>query len=129
MSYPAALRVALGLLLALAGALAHAGHETAYSDRNGSDWAVKNQLLNWIEGGTGVPVMRSELNPMIVLAALDSPPKRQDMLESKGAIAVIYPDIGEPFRSVFAKIIEGIEEQAKVRVTATRSDRTAIRPT
>ncbi|MFD2272094.1 ABC transporter substrate binding protein [Undibacterium arcticum] len=72
--------------------------------------------MNWIEGGTGVPVMRSELNPMIVLAALDSPPKRQDMLESKGAIAVIYPDIGEPFRSVFAKIIEGIEEQAKVRV-------------
>lgn len=28
-------------------------------------------------------------------------------------IAVIYPDIGEPYRSVFAKIIEGIEEQTR----------------
>jgi putative ABC transport system substrate-binding protein len=31
-------------------------------------------------------------------------------------IAVLYPDIGEPYRSVFAKIIEGVEEQAKSRV-------------
>lgn len=31
-------------------------------------------------------------------------------------VAVIYPDIGEPYRSVFAKIIEGIEEQAKTKV-------------
>jgi putative tryptophan/tyrosine transport system substrate-binding protein len=35
--------------------------------------------------------------------------------DAKG-IAVVYPDIGEPFRSVFLKIIEGIEEQAKGRV-------------
>lgn len=27
-------------------------------------------------------------------------------------IAVVYPDVGEPFRSVYAKIIEGIDEQA-----------------
>jgi putative ABC transport system substrate-binding protein len=32
------------------------------------------------------------------------------------AIAVIYPDLGEPFRSVFNKIIEGIDEQAGMRV-------------
>ena len=32
------------------------------------------------------------------------------------AIAVIYPDLGEPFRSVFNNIIEGIEEQADRRV-------------
>jgi len=31
-------------------------------------------------------------------------------------IAVLYPDIGEPYRSVFAKIIEGIEEQVRGRV-------------
>ena len=30
-----------------------------------------------------------------------------------GSIAVIYPDIGEPYRSVFAQIINGIEEKAK----------------
>lgn len=32
------------------------------------------------------------------------------------AMAIIYPDIGEPFRSVFAKIIEGIEDQTKTRI-------------
>lgn len=32
------------------------------------------------------------------------------------AIAVIYPDIGEPYRSVFAQIIDGIEARAKGRV-------------
>ncbi|KAF0202223.1 MAG: hypothetical protein FD173_2026 [Gallionellaceae bacterium] len=33
-----------------------------------------------------------------------------------GNIAVIYPDIGEPYRSVFAQIIDGIESKAKGRV-------------
>ncbi|MGE5451882.1 MAG: ABC transporter substrate-binding protein [Acidobacteriota bacterium] len=33
-------------------------------------------------------------------------------------IAVIYPEIGEPYRSVFTSIMDGIEEQAKGRVTA-----------
>jgi putative ABC transport system substrate-binding protein len=33
-------------------------------------------------------------------------------------IAVIYPDIGEPYRSVFTKIIEGIEAKAKARVNS-----------
>lgn len=33
-----------------------------------------------------------------------------------GGIAVIYPDIGEPYRSVFAQIIGGIEEKARGRV-------------
>lgn len=31
-------------------------------------------------------------------------------------IAAIYPDIGEPYRSVFARIIDGIEEQTRSRV-------------
>lgn len=32
-------------------------------------------------------------------------------------IAVIYPDIGEPYRSVFEQIIAGIDDRAKTRVT------------
>lgn len=39
-------------------------------------------------------------------------------LQAGRGIAVLYPDIGEPYRSVFAKIIEGIEEQTKGRVTS-----------
>ena len=38
--------------------------------------------------------------------------------EPARSIAVIYPDIGEPFRGVFAKIIEGIEDQAHGRVAS-----------
>ncbi|MFA6016057.1 MAG: ABC transporter substrate binding protein [Gallionellaceae bacterium] len=33
-----------------------------------------------------------------------------------GTIAVIYPDIGEPYRSVFAQIIDGIESKAKGKI-------------
>lgn len=38
--------------------------------------------------------------------------------ESARGIAVLYPDIGEPFRSVFSTIINGIEDQAKGRVSS-----------
>lgn len=33
-------------------------------------------------------------------------------------LAVVYPDIGEPFRSVFSAIIEGVEDRAKGRVAS-----------
>jgi len=34
-----------------------------------------------------------------------------------GHISVIYPDIGEPYRSVFSQIINGIEDRARGRVS------------
>jgi len=36
--------------------------------------------------------------------------------ETARLVAVIYPDIGEPYRAVFSRIIEGIEEQTRQRV-------------
>lgn len=33
-------------------------------------------------------------------------------------IAVLYPDIGEPYRSIFAKIIEGIEDKTRHKVVS-----------
>src|SRR5450759_2601909 len=36
--------------------------------------------------------------------------------EGEVTIAVIYPDIGEPYREIFAKIIEGIEDKVGSRV-------------
>lgn len=41
---------------------------------------------------------------------------QQAALRSNSAIAVLYSDIGEPYRSVFMQIIAGIEEQAKAQV-------------
>lgn len=38
--------------------------------------------------------------------------------DTVGPIAVLYPDIGEPYRSVFSKIIEGIEENARTPVAS-----------
>lgn len=35
---------------------------------------------------------------------------------ARSSLAVIYPDIGEPYRSVFATIIDGIEDRAHGRV-------------
>lgn len=46
-----------------------------------------------------------------------SPPQRIQAFGDPGAIAVIYPDIGEPYRSVFIKIIDGIEESVRARIT------------
>jgi putative ABC transport system substrate-binding protein len=44
----------------------------------------------------------------------------------EGTIAVIYPDIGEPYRQIFAKIIEGIESEvgAKIGNYPVRADTT-----
>ena len=44
-------------------------------------------------------------------------------------IAVLYPDIGEPYRSVFAAIIGGIEDQANGRVASFAVGATPVRKT
>lgn len=43
---------------------------------------------------------------------------RSATIAGSKSIAVLYPDIGEPYRSVFARIIEGIEERAKSPITS-----------
>ncbi|HEY0845127.1 MAG TPA: ABC transporter substrate binding protein [Noviherbaspirillum sp.] len=47
---------------------------------------------------------------MISLAELGPDLAKRTESQVAGAVAVIYPDIGEPYRSVFAKIIEGVED-------------------
>ena len=48
----------------------------------------------------------------------DPQPRRVGSMQAdvEGAIAVVYPDIGEPYRSVFTKIIEGIEQTTRAKV-------------
>jgi putative ABC transport system substrate-binding protein len=56
--------------------------------------------------------------PSITLAELDVQLKRVEVQTANGKggnIAVIYPNVSEPYRSIFTKIIEGIEEKAKVK--------------
>ncbi|MES2048695.1 MAG: ABC transporter substrate binding protein [Pseudomonadota bacterium] len=51
----------------------------------------------------------------ISLADVTDQIKRHGILPSE-SIAVLYPDIGEPFRAIFATIIVGIEEKTKAKV-------------
>lgn len=39
----------------------------------------------------------------------------QALRAAEAAVPVVYPDIGEPFRSVFGKIVEGIDERLPMR--------------
>jgi putative ABC transport system substrate-binding protein len=51
------------------------------------------------------------------IAIADADVSRKPALrQEKASIAVIYPDIGEPYRTVFAQIVGGIEDKAKTRV-------------
>ena len=118
------LRLALALCLApvCAGAIANQEAKAGaivYRGESDSYRTVVNSLLGRLDIGEGIQIIRYELAP-ITLAELDDQLKRPDIQAAiggmKGAIAVIYPDLGDPYRAVFAKIIEGIEEKAKVAV-------------
>lgn len=75
---------------------------------------VVNRLEN-LGNGAEVHFIRYDLS---ALAELDDKIRQKDLqaIAGKGSIAVVYPDLGEPYRSIFAKIIEGIEEKSRVPV-------------
>ena len=41
---------------------------------------------------------------------------RRHDASTSGSLAVLYPDLGEPYRSIFAKIVEGIEDKSRMPV-------------
>lgn len=57
------------------------------------------------------------LSPLALPLALAAPPASDERSSSAAGIAVVYPDLREPYRSVFSRIIEGVELQARMRVT------------
>lgn len=84
-------------------------------------------LIGGIENTPGIEIIRlnldaprDELVAQLLLAAgaNGGPVRLAAAGGAVGPIAVLYPDIGEPYRSVFTKIIEGIEDRAKSRVAA-----------
>lgn len=84
------------------------------------DSAELTQVLAGIEQDSDVLVYRMRLaasEPAIgLLARVDN--VKLALGGDPGNIAVLYPDLGEPYRGIFAKIIEGIEAQAGVRVAS-----------
>jgi putative ABC transport system substrate-binding protein len=56
--------------------------------------------------------------PPITLAQLEDQLRRPELQASvgKGSLAVLYPNVSEPFRSAFISMIQGIEERTRLRV-------------
>lgn len=82
-----------------------------------------SRIIEGIEGNSDVVVVRMPIiDPEARFAALTQDRLRDGMKlvlnGSAAGIAVLYPDIGEPYRGVFTKIIEGIEDKTKTRVTS-----------
>lgn len=74
------------------------------------------ELMHAIESFPEVVVFPIRVAGPVVVSA--SPTPKFALVPGENTIAVIYPDIGEPYRSVFAQIIDGIEEKAKMQVTS-----------
>jgi len=90
------------------------GGESAVGDFSG--------ILAGIEDTPNVVVYRVALNTSKLELAVAP---RADVyrpihlaFNDQSGIAVLYPDIGEPYRSVFSRIIEGIEDKTKGRVAS-----------
>lgn len=109
------MRVLLGLWSALAVnvALAQTGQSgmpVAYTNSHN----LQGLSHTPIEFRSDLNIIRYDFSP-ISLAEVGDVTKRYDA-QAPGTVAVVYPDIGEPYRSVFAKIIEGIEDGARQAV-------------
>jgi len=74
------------------------------------------EVIHAIEAYPEVVVFPIQVaGPLVVASSRDLNNKVAQAADT-GSIAVIFPDIGEPYRSVFTQIIDGIEAKAKGRV-------------
>lgn len=62
------------------------------------------------------PLQRRRVQALGALGLWTLAALRPSWAADGSALAVVYPEIGEPFRSVFASIVEGIREQARQAV-------------
>jgi putative ABC transport system substrate-binding protein len=74
------------------------------------------EVIRAIQAYPEVVVFPIQVAGTITAAATSRLANKIAQTSSESGIAVIYPDIGEPYRSVFAQIINGIEEKARGRV-------------
>lgn len=98
-----------------------------YAEADGARSNGNAGLLGRIEKTLGTEIIRlalKDLEPpkfgqaLMATAQREAPIRLAGAGGSIGSIAVLYPDIGEPYRGVFSKIIEGIEDNAQLKVTS-----------
>ena len=74
------------------------------------------EVMRTIEAYPDVVVFPIQVATNVGVAAGKKIANKIAQASIEGNIAVIYPDIGEPYRSIFAQIIGGIESKTKRRV-------------
>ena len=79
--------------------------------------AVSTDLFERLDTGAHPTRTSYNLKP-ITLTQLEDQLRRPELQASvgKGSIAVLYPNVSEPFRSAFISMIQGIEERTRLRV-------------
>ncbi len=70
---------------------------------------------------SSLPAAVSYAQPLWQLAQADDGSRRSASMQ----LAVLYPNVGEPYRGIFSKIIEGIEDKTHSRVRSIALDNNA----
>ncbi len=119
---------AMALVLCVTSSVAMADHGThgrsvteSMAEVDGSAASI-GALFSRLESSTAQP-----LNPRftsMTLAQLEDQLRRPELQASigKGSIAVLYPNVAEPFRTAFVNMIQGIEERTRLRVRSYAVD-------
>jgi putative ABC transport system substrate-binding protein len=109
----AALRIALAAILMLGYTICHAGQNVPARNLSASGYVTPSPYSSGSNEG-----VHSTFMPLALLDTDEINRKldAQGYANYRGAIAVVYPDLEEPYHSIFSKMIEGIEERAKGRV-------------
>jgi putative ABC transport system substrate-binding protein len=74
----------------------------------------ENDTSRWLTTTRPKAILRGAM--LVILAVLAAPSPAS--AEQDNPIAVFYPDIGEPYRSIFTEIISGIEDNTDAQVAS-----------
>ncbi|MFH0933809.1 MAG: ABC transporter substrate binding protein [Pseudomonadota bacterium] len=97
----------------MASSLASAAVTPAYSPQT-DNFA---EIVREIEAYPDVVVFPIHVAETVNIAASRRLSNKVAQAAADGAITVLYPDIGEPYRSVFTQIIDGIQAKARGQVS------------
>ncbi|MCG2584638.1 ABC transporter substrate-binding protein [Massilia sp. TS11] len=106
----------VGLSLWLAGLALPAAGADLHDVASSASASATSLFIDLPDDGLGLPP-RAQLRPM-TLAQLEDQLRRPDVQASlsKGTIAVLFPNVAEPYRSAYLTMIQGIEERTHTHV-------------